>query len=105
MVTATVYDNKEVFYRQISAIVHTSTIVQGNALNAIENKAAVTLTSFKTAFRTSKWVNKAGTGPTTGVGTHLVVTAWRAGSSYKRRRHLYKHLKYKTSKQLKFCFV
>lgn len=76
------------FYRQISAIVHTPTLVQGNALDAIKNKAGVTLASFKTAFRTSEWVNEAGAGPTTRVGTHLIVTVWRAGGSYKRQRHL-----------------
>lgn len=78
---------KSQFYRQISASVHTPTFVRGNTFDAIKNKAWITLASFKTAFRTSKWVNEARTGRITGVGTNLIVTVRRAGSRYKRRRH------------------
>lgn len=67
---------------------HTSTVIQRNTLDAIENKAVVTFAPFKAAFRTSEWGNKAGTVPSTGVGTHLIVTVGRAGSSYKTKMHL-----------------
>lgn len=84
------YDNKinPQFYLQIFPIIHTPTVVQENTLDAIRHKAVITFTSFKAAFRAGKWVNEAGTGPTTRVGTHLIVTVFRARCSYKRRRHL-----------------
>lgn len=81
------------FYLQISAIVHTSTFVHGDTLGAIKNKVVITLASFKTAFTTGIWVNKASTGYTTGVGAHVIVTVGRAGGSCKRRRHFFVHLK------------
>ena len=76
------------FYRQISAFVQTTTFFQANTLVAIKNKAIITLTPFKTSFRTGIWANKASTSPNTGVCTHLKVTVLRAGSSYKRGRLL-----------------
>ena len=69
------------FYHQISAMVHTATFFKGYTLVVIENKAVITLASFKTAFRASNRANEAGTRATTGVSTHLIVTVWRAGSS------------------------
>lgn len=69
------------FYHQISAVVHTPTVFQDNTLDTIENEAVITLASFKTARKTTKRGNKTGTCPTTGVGTQLIVTVWRAGSS------------------------